>query len=159
MKFILGVDPGARGALAVMDLQGQLLRVIDMPAVEMKVGAAMKMRVSPELLAHELSPYWGEAHAWVEQVTAMPGQGVSSMFAFGESFGIVKGVLAGRNIKIGMVTPGKWKKAMEVNASKDGSRARALQLWPNFAEAFKRVKDDGRAEAALIAEYGRRLLQ
>lgn len=159
MKFIVGVDPGARGALAIMSVDGQLLRLIDMPVVEVKVGKAMKTRVSPELLAHELRAYMGEAHAWVEQVTAMPGQGVSSMFAFGESFGIVKGVMAGLSIKISTVTPGRWKKAMEINASKDGSRAKALAMWPHFAEALKRVKDDGRAEAALIAEYGRRLLQ
>lgn len=156
MKFLIGVDPGAHGALAVISPSGRLVRMIDMPVVEMKVGKAMKLRVSPELLAHEMSSYGGNAHAWVEQVTAMPGQGVSSMFAFGESFGIVKGVMAGLGIHIHTVTPNKWKKAMELNAGKDGSRARAIQLWPENAELFKRVKDDGRAEAVLIAEFGRR---
>lgn len=78
------------------------------------------------------------------------------MFSFGESFGIVKGVMAGRGININLVTPAKWKKAMELNAGKDGSRAMALQMWPEHAELFKRVKDDGRAEAALLAEFGRR---
>ena len=156
MKFIVGIDPGAHGAVAIMSPTGRLVKVIDMPVVEMKVGKAMKLRVSPELLAHELSPFRGNADGWVEQVTAMPGQGVSSMFAFGESFGIVKGVMAGCGINIHTATPSKWKKAMELNAGKDGSRAKAIQMWPECAELFKRVKDDGRAEAALIAEFGRR---
>jgi len=156
MKFIFGVDPGVRGALSVHGEDGDLLEMIDMPVVEIKIGKAMKARVSPELLAYEVNRYNGRAAAWVEQVTAMPGQGVSSMFAFGESFGIIKGVMAGCGIGINLVTPAKWKKAMGVNAGKDGSRAMAVQLWPESAGLFKRVKDDGRAEAALIAEFGRR---
>jgi crossover junction endodeoxyribonuclease RuvC len=77
------------------------------------------------------------------------------MFAFGESFGLAKGVLAGLAIPTSTVTPGKWKKSMQLNAGKDGSRAKAAQLWPTQAGEFKRVKDDGRAEACLIAEYSR----
>lgn len=156
MRLIIGVDPGVHGALAVLSQDREIIQMIDMPVVEIKVGKSMKLRVSPELLAHELARYSGTADAWVEQVTAMPGQGVSSMFSFGESFGVVKGVLAGRGINISTVTPVRWKKAMELNAGKDGSRAKAVQMWPDKADLFKRVKDDGRAEAALIAEFGRR---
>jgi crossover junction endodeoxyribonuclease RuvC len=154
MKIFLGVDPGASGAIAVLQEDGVLLAVIDMPVVELKVGKAMKRRVSPEILAHALSPYAG-AVAYLEQVSAMPGQGVSSMFAFGESYGIVKGVLAALGIGTHLVTPGAWKKAMGLNAGKDGSRARAIQMWPSHVGDFKRIKDDGRAEACLIAEFGR----
>ena len=151
MKFIVGVDPGARGALAIMSVDGQLLRLIDMPVVEVKVGKAMKTRVSPELLAHELRAYMGEAHAWVEQVTAMPGQGVSSMFSFGRSLGVAEGVLAGNGLSLRYVSPAKWKKALGLSADKGVSRRRAIELWPDHRKAFERVKDDGRAEAALLA--------
>jgi crossover junction endodeoxyribonuclease RuvC len=77
------------------------------------------------------------------------------MFAFGESFGLAKGVLAGLKIPTSTVTPGKWKKALQLNAGKDGSRAKAVQIWPEHAGEFKRVKDDGKAEACLIAYWGR----
>lgn len=157
MSFTIGIDPGAAGAVAILETQtGKLVHVFDMPSVEVIVGGKAKRRVSPELLASELRLYADQgAVAVVEQVNAMPGQGVSSMFAFGESFGLAKGVLAGLGIPTSTVTPGKWKKAMQLNAGKDGSRVKAAQLWPLSAGEFKRVKDDGRAEAALIAEFCR----
>lgn len=154
--FIIGIDPGAAGAIAILEKSGKLVHVFDMPAVEIMAGGKLKRRVSPEMLAAELKLYADQgAVACIEQVGAMPGQGVSSMFAFGESFGLAKGVLAGLAIPTSTVTPGKWKKSMQLNAGKDGSRAKAAQLWPSQAGEFKRVKDDGRAEACLIAEYSR----
>lgn len=156
MKYFLGIDPGASGAIAVLDEEGHLVKVIDMPVFEVLVGKAVKRRVSPELLAGEIEPYVrSDSMAWLEQVSARPGQGVSSMFAFGESFGIIKGVLGALRVPTQMVTPNAWKKAMNLNASKDGSRAKATQMWPAQASMFKRVKDDGRAESCLIAEFGR----
>jgi crossover junction endodeoxyribonuclease RuvC len=127
--------------------------VFDMPVLEVKVGKAIKRRVNAELLAYEVGLY-PSAVAVLEQVSSMPGQGVSSMFAFGESYGIVKGVLAAFQIPTHLVTPVKWKKAMGLNASKDGSRAKAIEMWPEQASMFKRVKDDGRAESCLIALWG-----
>jgi len=155
MKYFFGIDPGASGAIAVLSEEGHFVAVFDMPVLEVKVGKAIKRRVNAELLAYEVGLY-PNAVAVLEQVSSMPGQGVSSMFAFGESYGIVKGVLAAFQIPTHLVTPVKWKKAMELNASKDGSRAKAIQMWPGHASMFKRVKDDGRAEACLIAEFGRR---
>lgn len=155
-EFIIGIDPGASGAIAILEANGKFVQVFDMPAVEVTVGGKLKRRVSPEMLAAELKLYANQgARACIEQVGAMPGQGVSSMFAFGESFGLAKGVLAGLGIPVTTVTPGKWKKALQLNSGKDGSRAKAAQLWPLNAGEFKRVKDDGRAEAALIAEWAR----
>jgi crossover junction endodeoxyribonuclease RuvC len=154
--FIIGIDPGASGAVAILEKSGKLIHVFDMPSLELMAGGKAKRRVNPEMLAAELKLYADQgATAVVEQVGAMPGQGVSSMFAFGESFGLAKGVLAGLRIPTSTVTPGKWKKAMGVNAGKDGSRAKAAQLWPSQAGEFKRVKDDGKAEACLIAEWSR----
>lgn len=156
MQFIIGVDPGAAGAIAIIESTGKLVHVFDMPSVEVVVGGKAKRRVSPEMLAAELELYaFQGAKAVIEQVNAMPGQGVSSMFAFGESFGLAKGVLAGLKIPTSTVTPGKWKKALQLNAGKDGSRQKAAQLWPAHAGEFRRVKDDGKAEACLIAYWGR----
>jgi crossover junction endodeoxyribonuclease RuvC len=156
MSFIIGIDPGASGAVAILERSGRLVQVFDMPAVEVVVGGKAKRRVSPEMLAAELRLYnVADTIAIVEQVSAMPGQGVSSMFAFGEAFGLVKGVLAGLAIPVQTVTPGKWKKALQLNAGKDASRAKAAALWPDQAGEFKRVKDDGKAESALIAYWGR----
>ena len=155
MSFIIGIDPGAGGAVAILERSGELVHVFDMPSVEVISGGKAKRRVSPEMLAAELRLY--NVHgtcAYIEQVGAMPGQGVSSMFAFGEAFGLAKGVLAGLGIPVQTVTPSKWKKALSLNAGKDGARAKAAALWPNQAGEFRRVKDDGKAEAALIAHWG-----
>jgi crossover junction endodeoxyribonuclease RuvC len=107
------------------------------------------------MLAAELRLYNVHATcAYVEQVGAMPGQGVSSMFAFGEAFGLAKGVLAGLGIPLQVVTPARWKRDMRLNTGKDSARAMAAARWPQHAGEFRRVKDDGRAEAALIALWG-----
>ena len=153
MSFIIGIDPGAAGAVAILEA-GKLAQVFDMPVVEMTVGGKAKKRVAPELLASELRLYnLADTVAVVEQVGAMPGQGVTSMFAFGQAYGLVLGVLAGLWIPTTTVTPATWKKALKLNTGKDGARAKAAQLWPARADQFKRVKDDGRAEAALLAHW------
>jgi crossover junction endodeoxyribonuclease RuvC len=155
MQYIIGVDPGASGAIAILEDNGKLVHVFDMPSVEIITGGKAKRRVSPEMLAAELRLYADQgAVAYVEQVGAMPGQGVSSMFAFGQAFGIVLGVMAGLAIPTQTVTPGKWKKDLKLNGGKDASRAKAAQVWPAQAGEFKRVKDDGKAEAGLIALWG-----
>ena len=155
MSFIIGIDPGAAGAVAILEADGSLVQVFDMPAVEVTVAGKAKRRISPEMLAAELRLY-ADAAAYIEQVAAMPGQGVASMFAFGEAFGLAKGVLAGLGISVQSVTPGRWKKALQLNAGKDAARAKAAATWPAQAGEFRRVKDDGRAEAALIALWGLR---
>lgn len=155
MSFIIGIDPGANGAVAILDNKtGDLVQVFDMPSVEITIGGKNKKRVAPYLLAEELRLY--NVHgtrAIVENVSAMPGQGVTSMFAFGHAFGLALGVLAGMGITADLVTPAKWKRDLKVNPGKDGSRLLAMTLWPDQAKEFKRVKDDGRAEAALLAHW------
>lgn len=155
-EFILGFDPGLSGAVAILDAKGRLVDVIDMPTVEVKVGSSMKRQVAPAALSAELFMY-RDAFAYVEKVNAMPGQGVSSMFSLGRSMGVIEGVLAGLNVPYTMIRPAEWTKAMRLSDGKDGSRARAMELYPARADLFKRVKDDGRADAVLIAEYGRGL--
>jgi crossover junction endodeoxyribonuclease RuvC len=153
IRFLIGIDPGAAGAVAILEPAGALVMVFDMPAVEVVSGGRAKRRVSPEMLAAELRLYAAGAQAVVEQVGAMPGQGVSSMFAFGQAFGLALGVLAGLGVATVTVTPAAWKRDLKLVAGKDAARQRAAQLWPVQAGEFKRARDDGRAEAALLAHW------
>ena len=152
---ILGIDSGIHGAIAVLTENGALLTVVDMPSAVVKVGKSNKTRVMPQALALFIAAH-KPVHAYVEAVHAMPGQGVSSMFAFGQAFGQVEGVLAALGVPITYVTPTVWKKAMQVSALKGSSRTRAMQLWPAQAAEFVRVRDADKAEACLLALYGLR---
>jgi crossover junction endodeoxyribonuclease RuvC len=156
MTYIIGIDPGATGAVAILTHDGQLVQVSDMPVVEIAIGGKTKRRISPEMLVAELRGYCDSGTcAVVEQVSAMPGQGVSSMFAFGQAYGLALGVLAGLWVPTTTVTPSVWKKAMRLGTGKDAARAEAARRWPAQAGQFARVKDDGRAEAALLADWRR----
>lgn len=154
VDYVLGIDPGLKGAVAILDVDGHLVEVWDMPTIEVKVGKSIKTRISAELLAQELRN-WDNVHcAYMEAVTSSPQMGVSSAFAFGEGFGVIKGVLAAMHIPVTLVPPAKWKRDMGLNQSKDGSRAKAIAKWPAQAGEFKRAKDEGRAEGALIGAWG-----
>jgi crossover junction endodeoxyribonuclease RuvC len=144
---VFGIDPGASGAIAVVSGR-QLIDVLDMPHHDGVVSA-------PLLADFVLEHYDGQAEAWLEAVHAMPKQGVSSSFKFGDAFGTVKGVMGALRIPLHLITPAKWKRAAGLSADKSASRRRACELWPDHSDLFARVKDDGRAEAALLAELGR----
>lgn len=154
MKYVVGIDPGARGAVAILDYEGNLIEVWDVPTVEIKTGKTVKKRISPEMFAAELRNWQDAAHCYTEKVGAMPGQGTSSMFQFGESLGIIRGIMAGMAIPTTLVTPQVWKRDMKLPVGKEWSRQRAAQMWPKHAREFARVKDDGRAEAALLGMWG-----
>lgn len=153
MSVILGIDPGASGGLAFFNIERGLLDVFDMPIVEVKRGNRNKKEVSPQMLQAIIGARRVHA-AYLEKVGAMPGQGVSSMFQFGRSVGMIEGVLATLLIPTSYVTPQKWQKEVGARGGKDASRARAAELFPAYAANFQRKKDDGRADAALIAFYG-----
>jgi crossover junction endodeoxyribonuclease RuvC len=146
MKTTLGVDVGMNGAFAFYD--GAELIIYDMPVFERnktrRVDAEKVKRIFNSHNVH---------HAYVEQVNAF-GMGASSAYNFGWSCGIIEGVLSCCAIPFTYVTPQKWKKALSVPTDKDGARMRASQLLPKFAHNWDRKKDDGRAEASLIALYG-----
>lgn len=147
--IILGIDPGLSGALAWYD--GSTVETQDIPSI----AAASKGReVDWSALYLKLAFNAFPGHVFIERVGAMPGQGVSSMFKFGYVAGGLRGLVAGLGVPVTMVTPQAWKKALGVPAGKDGARARASELLPHAAHQWQRVKDDGRAEAALIALYG-----
>lgn len=149
---IAGIDPGLSGAVCVFDVDKGMLTILDMPTVEVKSGKTMKRKLSEPMLAELLRPHAID-HCALEQVGAMPGQGVSSMFSFGQSYGAIRGVLAGLQVPITMVTPAKWMKDIKLNGGKDGSRERASQIFPAYASSFSRVKDNGRSDAALLAYW------
>ena len=153
MTVVLGIDPGASGGLAFFNVERGLLDVFDMPIVSVKRGGKNKREVSAQMLQSIIGAR--RVHnAFVEKVGAMPGQGVSSMFQFGRSVGMVEGVLATLLIPTSYVTPQVWQKEVGARGGKDASRARAAELFPAYAANFQRKKDDGRADAALIAWFG-----
>lgn len=151
---IIGIDPGQSGALAVIE-KGLVVKVIDMPTMGRTHGKGQQ--VDPYSLASELFEIGPSNISGVimEQVGSMPGQGVTSMFNFGESVGVVKGVLGALQIPVRMVSSIRWKKTAGLTGKdKDASRALALQLHPEAADHLTRKKDQGRAEAILIARFG-----
>jgi crossover junction endodeoxyribonuclease RuvC len=153
MSYVIGIDPGISGAIAVFDWATQsLVEVVDMPTLEVDSGKTKKRHISAVSLANYLTLF-SNAHVVIEKVGAMPGQGVSSMFNFGRSAGIIEGVVAAMQFPSTYVTPAIWTKAVGRAAGKDASRMRAMELFPAQAGCFKRAKDDGRADAALIAYW------
>ena len=150
----MGIDPGAFGAIAILDKDSRELVVIDMPTIKVKRGPRVVNQVDAHMLADALRGHvTANTSALIEKVHAMPGQGVSSMFSFGRAAGIVEGVLAGLSVPFQLIPPATWTKSMRTFGGKDGSRQRAQELFPDYAHLFARKKDDGRAEAALLACY------
>jgi len=143
-RCVMGVDPGATGGVAFYypDAPGRVA-VHDMPFAGGVSGGGVG----------DLIRQYGPTDAIVELVSAMPGQGVSSTFKFGLAAGAIHGALGALGIPYHLVTPGKWKRRMGLTSDKDASRAMACRLFPQVASSFARKKDDGRAEAALLAYY------
>jgi Holliday junction resolvasome RuvABC endonuclease subunit len=154
--IIAGIDPGLSGAVAILHGDGTLLNVFDIPTVEEVHGKGSRQRVAPALLHDELIGDVRISVAYIEHVASSPQMGVTSAFRFGEAFGATVAVLQTCGIRTELVRPAMWKKAMGLNSEAEVSRAKALELWPDSSSFFKRKMDHNRAEAALIAEYGRR---
>ena len=144
-KCIMGVDPGVSGAVAFyFPAHPKRIAVYDMPSIGKEVNCPMLTEI-----IHQYAP----EVAYVEAVHAMPKQGVSSSFNFGMSYGMARGVISACGVPTKLITPTKWKKEFNLTSDKDQSRRLAILFWPE-AGKFDRKKDDGRAEAALIALYG-----
>jgi len=146
-KYIIGVDPGKTGAIAMLDDDGELITMDDMPAIGKHVSVALLKNIFHECQKHSAE----RVTCVIEDVHSTPQMGVTSAFSFGRSKGVVEAMAAGLGMRLVYVTPAKWKKDMSLTKNKGHSRALATQRWPADAELFKRVKDDGRAEAALVA--------
>ena len=150
---VIGIDPGLDGAIAVISTNS--CRIIDMPTVTIERNGKNKRQVSATELAEILYTVKSDdCHVFVERVSAKTGQGVTSVFSFGRSFGMIEGILAAFRLPVTFVPPATWVKAVGRGQGKDASRARAMELFPDNQADFKRVKDDGRADAALIAYWG-----
>lgn len=147
---VVGIDPGLSGAIACVS--DDTVIVWDTPTFEVVKGKKKRRQINATMFASILAEASPD-HVVIEQVNAMPGQGVSSMFNFGRSLGVAEGVVGAMRIPLTMVTPQKWKKALSLSQDKGESRRRASLLFPGNAEDFSRVKDDGRAEAALMAYW------
>ncbi len=154
--YIIGIDPGISGAICFFD-NGKIIDVIEMPS--MAEGKKNKKQVNGNQLFNEINSRLSginleEVCLVVEHVTAMPGQGVTSMFNFGQSFGVIKGISSAMQLPIHFVRPTKWKKYFNlINTSKDASRSRAIEIFPKISEQLKRKKDSNKADAILIASY------
>ena len=151
---IIGIDPGLSGAIAVLD-NNKVLKIYDMPVMaegkknKRQLNSAQLVNIIKENInSHE------EINVVVEQVNAMPGQGVTSMFNFGQTFGAIKGVCAALNLPIFFIRPSKWKKYFElINSSKDSSRTKAIEMYPSIADQLSKKKDVNKSDAILIARF------
>ncbi len=151
---IIGIDPGLSGAIAVME-DNKVLNLFDIPV--MSEGKKNKRQLNSALLVSLLKENivnHEEVAVVVEQVNAMPGQGVTSMFNFGQTFGAIKGVCAALDLPIFFVRPSKWKKHFElINSSKDSSRTKAIEMYPKLSNQLSKKKDVNKSDAILIARY------
>lgn len=153
MTIYIGIDPGFSGAIAFYAPKENIVSIYDMPVYQNAKG---KTEINLYELHEILAPETDEPHmAIIEQVAAMRGQGVTSMFRFGQSYGATQMAVAAHKIPMQFVTPAKWKSCLGLSRDKGVSRSLASQRFPKQADLFKRVKDDGRAEAALLALYGK----
>lgn len=156
----IGIDPGLDGAVARIEPDNPSCTMVwDTPTLTVKSARGNRREYALRRMAEQLAPIRENAVAYIENVHAMPGQGVRSMFTMGYGVGAWEGILAALGIIYTRVTPQRWKAAMldGMGKDKDAGRMRAMQLFPDRAVLFERKKDDGRADAILIAEYGRRL--
>ena len=154
--LIIGIDPGISGSICFLQ-NGRILDVIEMPT--MTDGKKNKKQVNGSQIFNEISERIkkldkNDIRVIIEQVSAMPGQGVTSMFNFGQSFGILKGICSAMQIPMYFVRPTKWKKYFNlINSEKDASRTRAIEIFPYFSSQLSKKKDSNKADAILIASF------
>ena len=151
---IIGIDPGLSGAIAILE-NNKVLHLFDMPV--MSEGKKNKRQLNSAQLVKLLKDNIedkDDSCVVVEQVNAMPGQGVTSMFNFGQTFGAIKGICAALGFPIFFVRPSKWKKHFElINSSKDSSRTKAIEMYPSLSNQLSKKKDVNKSDAILIARF------
>ena len=154
--LVIGIDPGISGSICFFQ-DGKIVDVVEMPT--MTEGKKNKKQVNGSQIFNEISEKIKkldkkEIKVVIEQVSAMPGQGVTSMFNFGQSFGILKGICSAMQLPMYFVRPAKWKKYFNlINSEKDASRTRAIEIFPYFSGQLSRKKDSNKADAILIASF------
>ena len=154
--LIIGIDPGISGSICFFE-DGKIIEVIEMPT--MTDGKKNKKQVNGAQIYNELSTKIRgiekqNLRVIIEQVSAMPGQGVTSMFNFGQSFGILKGICSAMQLPMYFVRPAKWKKYFGlIKSEKDASRTKAIEMFPYFSSQLSKKKDSNKADAILIASF------
>ena len=154
--LIIGIDPGISGSICFFE-NGKILEVVEMPT--MTDGKKNKRQVNGAQIYNEILKRINKndkqnVRVIIEQVSAMPGQGVTSMFNFGQSFGILKGICSAMQLPMYFVRPAKWKKYYGlINSEKDASRTRAIEMFPYFSSQLSKKKDSNKADAILIASF------
>ena len=154
--LIIGIDPGISGSICFFE-DGKILQAIDMPT--MADGKKNKRQINGAQIFNEISTRLNDKNKQdvrviIEQVSAMPGQGVTSMFNFGQSYGILKGICSAMQLSMFFVRPAKWKKYYNLlNSEKDASRTRAIEIFPYFSSQLSKKKDSNKADAILIASF------
>tara|TARA_Y100000590_G_scaffold22811_1_gene26268 strand:- start:62 stop:556 length:495 start_codon:yes stop_codon:yes gene_type:complete len=154
--LVIGIDPGISGAICFFE-NGVIKDIIDMPV--MAEGKKNKRQVNGSQLYNEIvirikKFSKNDIFVVVEQVSAMPGQGVTSMFNFGQSFGVIKGICSAMQLPIYFVRPAKWKKHFNLlKTEKDASRSKVIEIFPYISSKLSRKKDSNKADAILLASY------
>ena len=154
--LIIGIDPGISGSICFFE-NGKILDVVEMPT--MTDGKKNKKQVNGSQIYNEITKRVNQTdkknvRVVIEQVSAMPGQGVTSMFNFGQSFGLLKGICSAMQLPMYFVRPAKWKKYFNlINSEKDASRTKVIEIFPYFSSNLSKKKDSNKADAILIASY------
>jgi crossover junction endodeoxyribonuclease RuvC len=154
--LVIGIDPGISGSICFFN-KGKIIDVLEMPT--MAEGKKNKKQVNGSQIFNEISERIKkfekkDIKVVIEQVSAMPGQGVTSMFNFGQSFGVLKGICSAMQLSMYFVRPAKWKKYFNlINSEKDASRTKAIEIFPYFSGQLSRKKDTNKADAILIASF------
>ena len=154
--LVIGIDPGISGSICFFE-DGKILDVVEMPT--MTDGKKNKRQVNGSQVYNEISKRIRkidkkDIRVIIEQVSAMPGQGVTSMFNFGQSFGILKGMCSAMQLPMYFIRPAKWKKYFNlINSEKDASRTKAIEIFPYYSSNLSKKKDSNKADAILIASY------
>ena len=154
--LVIGIDPGITGSICFFE-DGKIIDLIDMP--NMADGKKQKKQVNGaqiynEILLRTKNVEKRNIKVVIEHVSAMPGQGVTSMFNFGQSFGVLKGICSAMQLPMHFVRPAKWKRFFNlINAEKDASRTKAIEIFPYISSQLSRKKDANKADAALIASF------
>ena len=154
--LIIGIDPGISGAICFFE-EGQVKEIIDMPV--MADGKKNKRQINGPQIYNEILKRTSKFQkkdiiVVIEQVSAMPGQGVTSMFNFGQSFGVLKGICSAMQLSTYFVRPAKWKKYFGlIKTEKDASRTKVIEIFPYISSQLSRKKDSNKADAVLIASF------
>lgn len=162
MKYVLGIDPGLSGGLALYDIKSGNLQTFEMPVIaagKKSKSGKLKNIIDESELARFIDEHSKSiAKVVMEEVWSRPGQSSVAMFNFGMGFGIVKGIVAANFLPVEFVTASTWKKKLRVGADKQQSRLRATEIFPRESSQWNKAKWDGKAESAMIAYYGAKYL-